>query len=237
MPDLSQLDPNNMPQHVALIMDGNGRWANHRLKPRLFGHKHGMEALKRSIDYALKAGIPFLSAWAFSTANWKRPETEITGLLSLLRTTLTNDIEEFHEKNIRLKVVGFLDALPLDLQNLIKTSEAKTENNTALTLIIQFNYDGRRDILESIKSLTQAELETLSEASLASKMQMGAFPDPELMIRTSDVIRLSNYMLWQLAYTEFVFLEKHWPDFDQNDFHQALLTYQGLDRRFGKSAC
>ena len=236
-PDLSQLDPHNMPQHVALIMDGNGRWANQRLKPRLFGHKHGMQALKRAIDYALQAKIPYLSAWAFSTANWKRPQSEITGLLSLLRSTLTNDIDEFHEKNIRLHVVGFLDALPQDIQNLIKDSVEKTKDNTALTLIIQFNYDGRRDLLEAIKSLSLEDIKSLTEPDLASKTMMGNYPEPELMIRTSNVIRLSNYMMWQLAFTEFVFLEKHWPDFNQDDFHQALMNYQGLDRRFGKSAC
>lgn len=230
---LSELDPQNIPTHVAIIMDGNGRWARSKLKPRLFGHREGIQALKKAIDYALQVGIQNLSAWAFSTANWRRPESEVLGLMGMLRTTLKNDIDEFHQKNIRLRVVGFLNDLSQDLQDLIAASEEKTKNNTGLTLIIQFNYDGRRDIVQAINRARLTNAQDLTEDDITRHTMMAGFPEPELMIRTSNVVRLSNYMLWELAFTEFVFTEKHWPDFTQDEFHAALLQYQGCDRKFG----
>lgn len=231
--EIQNLDQDNIPRHVAIIMDGNGRWASKRLQPRLFGHKAGVAALKRAIDYAIQAGIDYLSAWAFATANWKRPETEVSGLMSLLKSTLKNDIDEFHEKNIRLRVVGFFDDLDPDLVTLIRQSEDKTKLNDGLTLIIQFNYDGRRDILQAIQNCTENHDNPITEDILTKYTLMGPFPEPELMIRTSNVIRLSNYMMWQLTFTELVFLEKNWPDFTQDDFHKAVLSYQQLDRNFG----
>ena len=227
------LDKTCIPEHVAIIMDGNGRWAKSRNKPRLFGHKAGVDALKKAIAFASENGIKYLSAWAFSTANWKRPESEVSGLMSILRATLKNDINDFHEKNIRLKVVGFLDELAPDLQDLIKAAEEKTKDNTRLTLIIQFNYDGQRDIVSAVNHLVDKGSKKITADQLAGALMMGDYPMPELMIRTSNVLRLSNYMLWQLAFTEFVFVEKNWPDFNEDDFLNALLQYQSIERRFG----
>lgn len=225
----------NMPTHVALIMDGNGRWAESRNQPRLFGHKKGVDALKKAIEFAVEHQIKYLSAWAFSTANWKRPQDEISGLMTILRHTLEKDLQEFHGQKIKLKVIGFLEDLDPNLRSLIQKAEETTKNNTALTLIIQFNYDGKRDLVTAMKSLIHegTAAEDITDDLIAKETLMGQFPDPDLVIRTSGVVRLSNYMLWQCAFSEFVFLKKNWPDFTADDFKQALEIYQGYERKFG----
>ncbi len=237
---LSELNPDAIPRHVALIMDGNGRWASERHQPRLFGHKKGVEALKKAINYALKANIPFLSAWAFSTANWKRPKSEVSGLMTILRHTLEKDIDEFHEKGICLRVIGFLNDLDKNLQKIIQNAQERTKNNSALTLIIHFNYDGRKDMVQAVQKLSEkvksGEIlsESITEDMISQNTLMAEFTDPELLIRTSGVVRLSNYMMWQCAFTELVFIEKNWPDFTEEDFHGALLKFQKTARNFGQ---
>jgi len=239
---LSELNHDAMPRHVALILDGYGRWATERHQPRLFGHKKGVFALKKAINYALETKIPLLSAWAFSTANWKRPESEVSGLMTILRHTLEKDIKEFHEKGIRLRVVGFLDDLDEKLYKTIMAAQERTKDNTALTFIIHFNYDGRKDILQAVQKLSkkvsnsEISADAITEDMISQNTLMADFPDPDLLIRTSGVIRLSNYMMWQCAFTEFVFLEKNWPDFTEEDFHGALLTFQKTARNFGQSS-
>jgi undecaprenyl diphosphate synthase len=235
-----RLDPVNMPKHVALIMDGNGRWAKKRGMPRILGHQPGVEALKKAIAFALDINLPYLSAWAFSTANWKRPETEVTGLMNLLRITLSKDLEAFHQQNIKLRVIGSKIGLANDLLDMIQKAENLTRHNTRLTLLINFNYDGRTDILESVKALaekvsagTLAPQEITEDLFSAHTMTTG-IPDPDLLIRTGGVLRLSNYMMWQCIFTEFVFLEKHWPDFTQEDFCQAIENFQQCGRNFGQ---
>ena len=236
----AQIDLRNLPEHVAIIMDGNGRWARSRGMPRLFGHQKGVEALKNAIAFALQVGIPYLSAWAFSTANWKRPETEIKGLMNILRRTLKKDLVEFHERGICLKVIGSRVNLPSDLLAMIDHAEHLTAPNTKLTLLINFNYDGRTDIIEATKALArkvQAGLlapEDITEELLTAQTMTSGIPDPDLLIRTSGVVRLSNYMMWQCTFTEFVFLEKNWPDFQKQDFCNSIQKFQKCGRNFGQ---
>lgn len=236
----TQIDLRNLPQHVALIMDGNGRWARSRGMPRLFGHQKGVDALKEAIAFALEVEIPYLSAWAFATANWKRPETETKGLMNILRRTLSRDLVEFHERGICLKVVGSRLNLPDDLLAMIDRAEQLTAPNTKLTLLINFNYDGRTDIVEATKALArkvQAGLmapEQITEEAITAHTMTAGIPDPDLLIRTSGVMRLSNYMMWQCTFTEFVFLEKNWPDFKKQDFCNSIQKFQKCERNFGQ---
>ncbi len=236
----AQINLKNLPQHVAIIMDGNGRWARKRGMPRLFGHQRGVEALKKAIGFALDVGIPYLSAWAFSTANWRRPETEISGLITILRRTLSKDLAEFHDRDIQLKVIGSKVGLPDDLITMINRAEDLTKDNKKLTLLINFNYDGRTDILEATKKIAQKiksgdiSLEDITEDLFSSHTMTTGIPDPDLLIRTSGVVRLSNYMMWQCTFTEFVFLEKNWPDFTEQDFCTALQDFQKCGRNFGQ---
>jgi undecaprenyl diphosphate synthase len=236
----SQIDLTTLPHHVALIMDGNGRWARAHGRPRLFGHQKGEEALKDAISFALEIGIPYLSAWAFSTANWKRPEAEITGLMNLLRHSLQKELKTFHEKGIRLKVIGLRQGLSKDLLTSIDKAVEQTKNNTKLTLVIAFNYDGRTDILQATQRLAEKVKEgaldtsALTEEAITSHLMTAGIPDPDLLIRTSGIIRLSNFMMWQCVYTEFVFLEKNWPDFTPQDFCAAIQTFQKCERKFGQ---
>lgn len=236
----AQINLEKLPQHVAIIMDGNGRWARKRGMPRLFGHQRGVDSLKKAIGFALDVGIPYLSAWAFSTANWKRPETEISGLMTILRHTLRKDLAEFHDRDIQLKVVGSRKGLPEDLIAMIERAEDLTQDNKKLTLLINFNYDGRTDILEATKKIAEQiktgtiSPEDITEETFAKYTMTAGVPDPELLIRTSGVIRLSNYMIWQCAFTEFVFLEKNWPDFTEQDFCTAIQEFQKCGRNFGQ---
>lgn len=221
-------------------MDGNGRWAKKRSMPRLFGHQRGVEALKKAIGFALDVGIPYLSAWAFATANWKRPETEISGLMTILRRTLKKDLREFHERDIRLKVIGSRERLPDDLLEMIDRAEDLTKDNKKLTLLINFNYDGRTDILEATKALAskvkagEISPEDITEDLFSDHTMTSGIPNPDLLIRTSGVVRLSNYMMWQCAFTELVFLEKNWPDFKKQDFCTAIQEFQKCERNFGQ---
>lgn len=239
-PLAQRLDPQNLPQHVALIMDGNGRWARQRSMPRLLGHQRGVDALKKAIAFALEINLPVLSAWAFSTANWKRPETEVSGLMNILRLTLSKDLDAFHQQNIKLQVIGSKRGLADDLLTLIQKAEDMTRHNTRLTLLINFNYDGRTDILEATKALaTRVKNGTLdpddiTEDLFSTYTMTAGIPDPDLLIRTGGVVRLSNYMMWQCVFTEFVFLDKHWPDFTEEDFSQAIEKFQRCGRNFGQ---
>lgn len=235
-----KIDKTQLPSHVAIIMDGNGRWAKHRGRPRLYGHQKGVESLKRSITFALEVGIPYLSVWAFSTANWVRPETEVTGLLNLLRHSLKKDLAEFHKAGIKLRVIGLQERLPKDLVALIENAVQVTEDNTKLTLNLVFNYDGRTDILKATRHLVEKvsigamRPEDITEETFSKHLLTLDLPDPDLLIRTSGVMRLSNFMMWQCAFTELVFLDKYWPDFTEEDFAYAICQFQKCERKFGQ---
>lgn len=229
----------DMLRHVAIIMDGNGRWAKARGLPRAMGHQHGADAVRRVVRAARELGLEYLTLFAFSSENWRRPVEEVRDLMGLLRLYLRREIKELAENNIRLRVIGDLSALSDDLQKLICDGEALTERNTALTLVIAINYGGHADIVRAARELALAvsrgEIapEDITEQQFAGALYTADLPDPDLLIRTSGEQRISNFLLWQLAYSELVFDPVLWPDFDKSHLERAIADFQQRDRRFG----
>jgi undecaprenyl diphosphate synthase len=232
-------DQDRLPRHVAIIMDGNGRWATARGLPRFEGHRRGVEALRRAVKIAGDLGLDVLTVYAFSSENWKRPHAEITELMGLLKLFVRRDLAELHKNGVRVRAIGERTSLAPDLRGLIEEAESLTENNTKLTLVIAFNYGARDEITRAVQKLAKSVLagqlqpEALTEQHLAAHLDLPGLSDPELIIRTSGEQRLSNFLLWQAAYAEFVFLPVLWPDFDRVHFEQALSIYANRERRFG----
>ncbi|WP_306119948.1 MULTISPECIES: isoprenyl transferase [unclassified Roseitalea] len=230
------------PDHVAIIMDGNGRWARARGMPRTFGHRAGVEAVRRTVRTAPHHGIRYLTLYAFSSENWSRPPEEVRDLLGLLRLYIHRDLEELAGNGVRVRIIGSRQGLQPDIGELIDMAEERTKANVRLNLNIAFNYGGRDEILRAAQSLVdraRAEPGTdrrLTTADLAAAMDTGGLPDPDLIIRTSGEMRLSNFLLWQAAYSELVFLDCLWPDFAESHLVEALETYRGRDRRYGAVA-
>jgi len=230
------------PQHVAIIMDGNGRWANARGLPRALGHRQGAEAVRRCIAGALEMGIPFVTLFGFSSENWRRPMTEVEDLMGLLRRYLQSEIAEFHKNGIRLRVIGERDKLPKDIVRLIDDAEQRTAGNDALDLVIAISYGGRQEIAAAARRLAIAvaagELspEDIDEECFAAGLLTAGIPDPDLVIRTSGEQRLSNFLLWQAAYSEFIFVDKLWPDFGKTDLEAAVAEFRRRERRYGAAA-
>lgn len=222
-----------LPKHVSIIMDGNGRWASKRARPRILGHQKGVDVLHDIIEHAHDCGITTLSAWAFSTSNWNRPADEVAGLMKLMRRTLQKDIDQFHKRNARLRIVGFREGLQKDLVGLIEHSERVTANNTAMDVIIFFNYDGQADIVQAVQRCIAEDIMEPTKQDINQRLLTGDMPDPDLLIRTSGIMRISNYMLWQTKFTEYFFSEKLWPDFTRADLDAALAYYTSVDRKFG----
>lgn len=229
-----------IPKHIAIIMDGNGRWAKKRFMPRIFGHKVGVEAIRSVVKRASGLGVGYLTIYAFSTENWNRPQDEVSGLMELLVNYLRSEVEELHQNNVRVQCIGFIEALPEIAKREIANAFEKTKDNTGMTLNIALNYGGRDElrrgivhIAELVKSGT-IEPEEIDEAMIASSLYTAGQPDPDLMIRTSGEIRISNFLLWQLAYTEFYFTETLWPDFDEKELDKAIFVYNQRNRRYGK---
>lgn len=231
-----------MPVHVGIIMDGNGRWAAARGLPRVEGHRRGVEALRRTLRIAGDYRIPYISIFAFSTENWRRPAQEISYLLGLLRRFIRNDLAELHRNGVRVRMIGARENVPADVIALMDEAEELTRANTNMTLIVAFNYGARQEIAAAVRKLaTQAARGEIDPASIdvdmiAGTLDTAGIPDPDLIIRTSGEQRLSNFMLWQAAYAEFVFLPIHWPDFDQTAFDSALGEFRRRNRRFGALA-
>jgi len=227
------------PTHVAIIMDGNGRWARARGLPRTAGHSRGAEAVRRTVKAAAEAGVRYLTLFGFSSENWKRPAAEIDDLLGLLRHYLKREIEELHKNGIRLSVIGDRYRLGTDIVELIADAERRTANNQRLNLTIALSYGSRAEIVSAARQAVQAAIEgrlqpqQLDEKLFSSFLLTADMPDPDLLIRTSGEKRISNFLLWQCAYAEFVFTERLWPDFDQNDFNAAIQEYLGRTRRYG----
>jgi undecaprenyl diphosphate synthase len=227
------------PRHVAIIMDGNGRWATQRGLPRVEGHRRGVEAVRRTVRAAHESGIRFLTLYSFSRENWSRPAAEIAELMGLLKRFIRKDLADLHARNIRVRVIGDRDELADDLRALIDEAEAVTARNTAFDLVIAFNYGARQEITAAVRALAGAaavgalDARTIDEAMLAAALNTHAIPDPDLLIRTSGEQRLSNFLLWQAAYAELVFLPVLWPDFDRRDLDEALLIFGRRERRFG----
>lgn len=228
-----------IPAHIAIIMDGNGRWAAQRGLPRFEGHRRGVEALRRTLTAAEELGVRYLTVYSFSTENWKRPVTEISELMGLLRRFIRNDLANLHARNIRVRVIGVRDGLADDIVALLSEAETLTKNNTGMTFVVAFNYGARREILDAVKSLARdvangsLTADAITEEMVASRLGTHDIPDPELVIRTSGERRLSNFLLWQAAYSEFVFVPSHWPEFDRETLLAAIAEYRMRDRRFG----
>ena len=231
------IDNNNLPQHIAITMDGNGRWAKSKGKFRIFGHESGVKAVKETVKGAAEIGIKFLTLYAFSTENWERPENEINALMTLLVSAINNETKTLMENNIKLSTIGDTDSLPPKARKKLRTAIEKTKNNKKMTLILALSYSGKWDILNATKRLIndRIDITTLNEQVFKQYLSTKNVPDPELLIRTSGERRISNFLLWQLAYSELYFTEKLWPDFRKIDLEKAILDYQNRERRFGKT--
>jgi undecaprenyl diphosphate synthase len=231
--------PMGVPSHVAIIMDGNGRWAKSRGLPRTMGHKAGVNALREAVRNAADFGISYLTLYAFSSENWSRPASEVSDLMGLLKLFIRRDLAELHQSNVRVKIIGEREGLPLDIGRLLDDSERLTEHNSKLTLVIAFNYGSRDEIVRTARKLCEdvqsgrLRAEEINTQTFAERLDTAAIPDPELLIRTSGEMRLSNFLLWQTAYAEFVFLPCLWPDFDRTQFADAIETFAKRQRRFG----
>ena len=236
----NNIKKDNLPAHVAIIMDGNGRWAAKKGNARIFGHRNGVTAVRESVEAAGDLGIRYLTLYAFSTENWDRPREEINALMSLLVQTLRTELKRLHENNVRLSVIGSIDSLPEDVRLEINHAISLTADNKGLNLIIALSYSGRWDILKAIEKITEdLRLNKIHPADLTyctfeSYLSTKNIPDPELLIRTSGEYRISNFLLWQIAYTELYFTNTLWPDFRKNDFYKAIIDFQKRERRFGK---
>ncbi len=232
-------DAGNLPAHVAIIMDGNGRWAKQRMMPRIFGHNAGIDSLRNIVEAAIDKKISTLSVYAFSTENWRRPKDEIDGLFNLLKQFIKNDLDKLHKNGVRVCIQGRREGLSEDIINLLDDAINKTQNNNKLTLVICFNYGGQTEILDAINAITiSVEKGEIKAGSINQKifekyLNDGDWPDPDLIIRTAGEQRLSNFLMWQSAYSEFVFSDKLWPDFEPKDFAAAITEYKKRKRRFG----
>jgi undecaprenyl diphosphate synthase len=229
------------PAHVAIIMDGNGRWAKARGLPRIAGHRRGAESVRRTVVAAAELGISYLTLFGFSSENWKRPSDEIDDLMGLLRVYLRAEIAELHQKGVRVRIIGDRTRLARDIVTLIANAEDLTRDNTRLTLIVALSYGGRHDIVQATQLLAaevaagRVKPDAIDETMLANHLYTAGIPDPDLLIRTSGEQRISNFLLWQSAYTELVFIDTLWPDFGASDLEKAVREFHGRERRYGAS--
>ena len=230
------------PVHVAIIMDGNGRWAKARGMPRLVGHKRGVESVRDTVKSAQALGVRYLTLYGFSSENWRRPEAEVKDLMGLLRLYLRSEIAELHREGVRLRIIGQRTRLSEDIRALIENGERLTQGNHTLTLTIALSYGGRDEIAYAAKCIAEAvkagtiDPAQVDEETVSRYLFTSDMPDPDLLIRTSGEKRISNFLLWQCAYAELVFIDKHWPDFSRDDLESAIREYHGRERRFGASA-
>lgn len=236
------IDKSRLPEHIAIIMDGNGRWAKLHGEKRIFGHQNGVSAVRAASEACAELGVKYLTLYAFSTENWARPQHEVDALMELLVATIRNEMGTLMENNIRLRAIGNIYSLPTKCHNELSEAIEETRKNDGLTLILALNYSSRWELTEAMKKMA-FEVEhgklnpaDISENVIASFLETHEYPDPELMIRTSGEQRLSNYLLWQLAYAELYFTPVLWPDFDKEDLYKAILDFQKRERRFGKTS-
>lgn len=229
----------NMPKHIAIIMDGNRRWAKAQGKPAAFGHKSGAKTLENIVRYANKIGLQYITVYAFSTENWKRAQDEVNALMMLLQNYLEEYSKRADSENIRIKILGDITALSQNMQKSIIDCMERTKNNTGVTFNIALNYGGRDEIIKAVKNIAnqvknnELEIEGINEEMIANNLYTAGQPDPDLLIRTSGEIRLSNFLPWQLVYSEFLFIDKNWPDFTEEDLDNAIVEYQKRTRKFG----
>jgi len=231
-------DTSDVPRHIAIIMDGNGRWATKRFLPRVAGHGKGVEAVRSIVEACVKRGVEYLTLFAFSSENWRRPAEEVSLLMRLFVTALEREVAKMHANDIRLKVVGDLSRFDAHLQELIANAERRTANNRRLTVTICANYGGRWDIMQAVEKMiaTNPGGTAFAEDQLAQHLAMAYAPEPDLFIRTGGEERISNFLMWQLAYTELYFTDTYWPDFDANALDAAIVSYRERERRFGRTS-
>lgn len=239
---LQQIDKKRLPRHIAIIMDGNGRWAKEQGQDRLFGHFHGVESVRNIVEGCAELGVEYLTLYAFSTENWDRPQYEVIGLMELLVSTIRNEVESLDKNNIRLHVIGDMNMLPEYARKELNEALEITRHNTGLNLIMALSYSGRWELLNAVKNIAwevkndKLKIEEIDQDTLQQYLCTSAFPDPELMIRTSGEYRISNFLLYQLAYAELYFTNVRWPDFRKENLYEALIDYQNRERRFGKTS-
>jgi undecaprenyl diphosphate synthase len=242
MPLREKINTSKLPLHVAVIMDGNGRWAQQRGLERVFGHQAGVKALREVIETAAELGIKYLTPYAFSTENWGRPDDEVTALMDLMVKSLNDETSTLLQNNIRLRVIGDIHRLTPDVRSRLDRTIEMTGESTGLNLIVALSYSSRWEITEAARKIASDAVEgkinpcSFKEQDFDKYLATSGIPDPELMIRTSGELRISNFLLWQIAYTELYFTEKLWPDFGKDDFYNAIIDFQGRERRFGKTS-
>lgn len=239
---MSSLNKDKIPQHVAIIMDGNGRWAKQQGEDRIFGHHEGVNSVREIVEAAAEIGVKYLTLYAFSTENWNRPKEEVDALMELLVATITMETPQLHKNGVRMEAIGNLKSLPAGCFNELQESITTTKNNTGLTLILALSYSSKWEITTGVKEIAEQvaagklKPNEITEEVIASHLCTIKYPDPELMIRTSGEHRISNFLLWQLAYSEFYFTDTLWPDFRKQEFYAAIQAYQNRERRFGKTS-
>jgi undecaprenyl diphosphate synthase len=236
---IDNIIPQKIPKHIAIIMDGNGRWANEKGEERLFGHSSGVKSVREAIKTALELGVSYITLYTFSIENWNRPKQEVEGLMDLLITSISNEIEEFNENGVRLLTIGDINRLPEKCVLSLNNAMSRTRENNKLTLILALNYSAKWEINQAVKKIAESvkkeelAISEITEDLIQKNLSTSSIPDPELLIRTSGEYRISNFLLWQIAYTELYFTEKLWPDFRREDFIKAVIEYQNRERRFG----
>jgi undecaprenyl diphosphate synthase len=239
---LQQIDKDRLPRHIAIIMDGNGRWAKEQGQDRLYGHFHGVESVRNIVEGCAELGIEYLTLYAFSTENWDRPEYEVIGLMELLVSTIRKEVDSLHKNSIKLHVIGDMSMLPEYARQELNEALDITKSNTGLNLVMALSYSGRWELLNAVKNIAyevkqgKMSVEAIDQGTLQRFLCTSAFPDPELMIRTSGEFRISNFLLYQLAYAELYFTNVRWPDFRKDNLYEAILDYQARERRFGKTS-
>jgi undecaprenyl diphosphate synthase len=239
---MQQIDRERLPQHIAIIMDGNGRWAKERGKQRLFGHQSAIQSVREVSEASAEIGVKYLTLYAFSTENWNRPLAEVSGLMSLLATTIRNEVSTMNKNSIKLNAIGDLHSLPKTNYEQLMQAIADTSHNTRMTLTLALSYSGRWDLTQATRRMAQdvadgkMQASDINDTTISSYLSTAGMPDPELLIRTSGEERISNFLLWELAYSELYFTPKYWPDFRKADLYEAILNYQHRERRFGKTS-
>ena len=238
---IDQIDRNQLPKHIAIIMDGNGRWAKAKGKNRIFGHTNGVKSVREISEACAQLGVPYLTLYAFSTENWSRPKTEVLALMNLLLKTLKSELKTLMKNNIRLSAIGKLEHLPQGARKELEEVIEMTKENSRLQMTLALSYSGRQEIVSAVQQIAadckagKLNVSDVSEATIHAHLYTRNMPDPELLIRTSNELRISNFLLWQIAYAEFYFTKKFWPEFRKDDLYEAVLDFQKRERRFGKT--
>jgi len=230
---IKKIDHSHLPAHIAIVMDGNGRWAKKKGLPRIFGHRAGVRAVRSIVESSAELGVKVLTLYAFSTENWSRPAIEVRGLMKLLERYLVSELKALQKNNIRLKVIGDLAGLPQPTREKLAQVIRMTEKNTGLVLNLALNYGGRQEIVRAVNAAVERRSGKIRESDISDNLDTRDIPDPDMVIRTSGERRISNFLLWQMAYSEFYFTEKLWPDFRAHDLYEAIIDFQKRERRFG----